>query len=84
MTAVAIMPIYGDELEVETVDVEETAMAPDEEDETPEPGLAAASSAKTAQTTNWQNWFVAGGALIVAAVGAIVVATNSGSSADND
>ena len=84
MTALTIRPICGDELEVEPVDIEETAMAPDEEDDTPEPGMAAASSAKTAQTTNWQNWIVAGGALITAAVGVIVVATNSGSSAGND
>ncbi len=47
-------------------------------------GDASAGSAKAAQSTNWQNWAVAGGALIAAAIGVVIVATNSGSSAQHD
>jgi len=77
------MPIYGQEMQEENV-IEEAIMAPDETDDTPEPGMAAAMSASETQSTNWQNWMVAGGALITAAVGAIVVATNSGSAEGNE
>lgn len=66
--------------------------APSDEDSEPvmiempmiQAGDGAADSAKAAQATDWQNWAVAGGALIAAAIGVVIVATNTGSAADHD
>ena len=46
-------------------------------------GEGSASSVKAAQSTNWQNWTVAGVALVAAAIGIIVVATNNGSASNH-
>ena len=43
-------------------------------------GEGSVNSTKASQSSEWQNWAVAGGSLIAAAAGVIVVATNSGSS----
>lgn len=43
-----------------------------------ETGVGAASSAQAA-TSNWQNWVFAGSALVTAAVGVAIIATNNGS-----
>lgn len=48
------------------------------------PGEASIQSTQAAQSTTWQNWAVAGGALVAAAIGALLVATNSGSASHHD
>lgn len=87
VAALAMAPLYGQE-EVEAPLQESEAVsviAPDEEDDTPIPGLAAADSSKAAQsTTTWKNWAVAGGAVLAAIAGVIVVAANSGSASDHE
>jgi hypothetical protein len=40
-------------------------------------GIAAAEAAETS-SSNWQNWVFAGSALISAAVGVVIVSTNTG------
>jgi len=42
-----------------------------------ETGAGAASSAQ-ATTGNWQNWVFAGSALVTAAVGVVIISTNTG------
>lgn len=90
VTALTMGPAFGqvDDEQEPTTPTEETMsaeLAPDEEDNTPTPGMAAASSTQaTKDMANWQNWIFAAGALVAAAVGVIVVATNTGSGSDHD
>jgi hypothetical protein len=85
MMALVVGPIFSEkphELIKETPEQEEApAMI-----EMPmiQAGDASVGSTKAAQSISWQNWVVAGGALIAAAVGVVIVATNSGSAADHD
>ncbi|MDP1608493.1 MAG: hypothetical protein Q8L98_04160 [Chlamydiales bacterium] len=48
------------------------------------PGEASIQSTQAAQSSTWQNWAVAGGALVAAAIGVLLVATNSGSASPHD
>lgn len=48
------------------------------------PGEASASSAQAAQYSGWQSWAIAGGAILTAAIGIVLVATNSGSAVEHE
>lgn len=43
-----------------------------------ETGAAAVDSAEVA-SSNWQNWVFAGSALVTAAIGVVIISTNTGS-----
>src|SRR5689334_11410330 len=48
------------------------------------PGEASASAAYVAQSSGWQTWAIAGGAILAAAIGIVLVATNSGSAVEHE
>ena len=83
LLALATTPIYSQEFQDE-----ELSSEPETENMTEMPlmqaGDGSVGSAQAAQSSNWQNWAVAGGALVAAAIGVVIVATNSGSPSHHD
>ena len=70
------------EMSAATESPSDTANASPAEDESPsDSGIAAAQSSQTGRVGSWQNWIVAGGAVVAGAICAIIVSMDQGSSA---